>query len=875
MRNLLFCTGTIAVLCWTGAGTVMYSNDFSSRTSERPVPRATWFEKTYAWPAALFYSYSAAASYSPEFPYDRFDRVQDGWAKTYGNNQPNQLVNFWARTDADADNPFACFSNQTGQYGNQHEVMAVQTLHNAFSNGVLRFSVDLRGPARNNANFSGGYFRVKALFGAETDPGSAAYAPYALAFGMDGGSASAPGALLAVGSDGNWESPTTYGSALVTVPDRTHWYRFVADMNLDASTYSCSVYDLGTDQPTPQTATPETTAGKVSGKKLYRRVAEYGPVCGIGIHTKNMSAYSAVSSSDSTLSYANCPSADNLRVWWKATEDDSDFGETHLVYDNDFAKRRFRCLQGTTASTETADRLAVPTSDAYTYWDVATTDKVSTAVTLVATSGTTGRDGWSLAEGTNKVNVTKTDEGGGNVLAMTTAYGYTKVVHAIGKNLTSGKVKFEGDLRLPDKWYSKSSRTFTLCLGTDALTENGSTAYAIRVGFGGETNGSNTGFYPYCYVDTAGGATRLDNSVSLAPSTWYRVCVTADLATKKYDFALYELGTKSGGFDRAVPTTPVYTRTANGFYPATAPSALTMLAVYAYSCGSDWKGAEIVDNIRISTGTDGEVWTPVYENTFAKRTRYGVRTTPEATLLSDEINRAGLDGWMRRGECAGEWLVRDNGNPCLTFESEASIGHAQHQLPRPVTRGTMTLRVDMRPPSRCTSMSAQTGRVYVGGDEYAQGEVGTNLTLRSFLDATVGNFGFTRSGTSNDLRYYTKMKLYAADAAGDHTTYEISGDKRNNWYRFLATFDLGAKTWKVDVYDQGTTQPSVDTANGTSVASFTDLTFKYTDPTGITTFGIAAGGSAGHRPTDADTRGLLVDNVVVERNPPGSSVLIR
>ena len=852
-------------------GEVLYSNDFSVRTSADPVPRAGWFVKNYTWPSALSYGYGEQ-NYTPLSPYDDPSHLQDGWAKIVATNIGLQNVNFWVRSNEDSSNPMGVFSNQSGKYGSQEQIMAVQTLHNAFSNGVLRFSVDIRAPGKKTPN--GSYFRVKPLFANRTSPGSTAYAPYVLSFGPS----NAGETLQVIGSDGNWAgSPTASAGITYEGVQRSHWYRYEVDLNLDTSKYSAKIYDLGTPQPAPDTATPATAVANCSGKSLYRRVAEQGPVCGIGLHSLSMSAYSARSSTENTLVYTNAVCVDNLRVWWKPTGSAAAFGEDNLVYENDFATRRFRSVQGTTSSTATADSLAVPASDTYTHWGACETNKVNVNRNFME-PGVTGRDGWKSMHWTQgNCTVADMEDAGGNALAFVTSNDYIKVSHRIGRRITSGKVKFEGDLRLPHKWNGNTSRTFTLCLGDDTLDSGENVGYAIRVGVSGVKDNADA-FYPYTYTEQS--IARTASDVTLTSNNWYRVRVVADLSTSTYDWFLYDLGPQAGGFDRTEPETPVYSRTNVGFYLNNGLTEFTKFAIYAYASWTTWKGAEVVDNLRVSVGTDGVNWTPVYENDFTTRVRYGARTTPEAKLLDKDVNRAGLDNWMRRGKYDGDWIVRDmgNGNPCLAFEDEQNIAHAQHMLGKPVVNGRLKMRVDMRPPTRHTDYSAQLARFYVGGDEYAQGELGTNssvhATLRKFDNTVVGYFGFARAGESSSFGFYSRAKLTAYDGT-THSDYVISGDARYNWYRFLATFDVGRLKWRLDVYNQGTTRPTLDSPNGTLVKSFTDLNFWNVDPAGISAFGLAAGASSGTQPHTADTYGLLVDNIVIERVPSGTLLIVR
>lgn len=97
----------------------------------------------------------------------------------------------------------------------------------------------------------------------------------------------------------------------------------------------------------------------------------------------------------------------------------------------------------------------------------------------------------------------------------------------------------------------------------------------------------------------------------------------------------------------------------------------------------------------------------------------------------------------------------------------------------------------------------------------------------------------------------------------------------HSWYRFVATVDLDAKTWRVDVYNQGAAHPASDDENGTLVQSFEDLSFLVDDPSGVSAFGLAAGASAGTQSTAEDTKCLLFDNVVVEEHRRGMAVIFR
>lgn len=860
---------------------VVYQNDFAQRTSAQNMPRAEWYEKDYAYQAPLYYTrdawnadYSAAALYNA-------DRAQDGWVRARGTNYGNgtQNVNFWTRTNnipelaaaTDGTNPMGCFYNSSGAYGassGQMEVMAMTPIMNAFSNGTVRFSVDMRPPMRMTPQ---GYFRVKPLFEASLSPAYEKYAPYGLTLGYMG-EADGTTTLRIIGSNGNWENPEAQNLCVQTATP-LHWYRFVVDMDLDNSTVKGKIYDLGTAQPLPDTETPATSFVSASGA-LYRRVVDAGAICGIGLHSQKATTYSLTSSSNNSVVMTNAVVVDNLRVAWKAPGSET----FESCYENDFAHRRYRTLSPTgTRACDYASSLAVPASDAFHWWVVAQTNEVAAVTNVVTSPNSNGQDGWRMTAGEPINALVDSRSDGGYMLAFAGPSAYVKLAHPIGQTLSTGKVKLEADLRTPLKWYQPRSRTFTVALGNDKLLSDGD-SYSVRAGIAGVNDDATMAMYPYVY--TAESGTRAMKDFPLSSNVWYRVRVVADMDARTYDFSLFELGKKGGAPDRTVPDQPVATRTGLSFNPS-GNVPFTTFSVFAYSFGSSWKGAEILDNVRIWKGTDGVNWEIVYKNDFNTRVRYGVRTTPEVQLLDEDVNRAGLDGWIRRGLYVGNPLVRGADNPCVTLEGEDAIFHASHLLGTALRRGKVRVRADIRPPSRSTDYSAQVARVYVGGDEYAQGEIGTYTgaaggTLRAFTSAAAGYFGFARTGNVSALHYFSQFKIVANDAAGDHpSSTTVKNDDRSNWYRFLATFDLDRHAWSLDVYNQGTTQPTPETANGTLVESFPDLAFKDADPTGISAIGIAAGGSGGTLPLEADTKGVLFDNLVVEAVPSGLMVIVR
>ena len=848
-----------ALFASAGYGRDHYINDFATRTSVKPMPAGQWYETSYVCPSSLAYAFATTnIACTALSPYGDLSKVQDGWTFSIAGEKRGS-IDFWTRTDDGASNPFACFSSRTTSAAGQ-QVMAMHPLYNAFSNGTLRISIDARAPATVYGGYDGAFLRINPVSAAAMDSGGASYGytPVTIGFSED------CKVMTPVGYDGHGSA--MYSDARIPSSgsfDRTHWYRIVADIHLDSRTYSCSVYDMGTEQPSLSTPTPGSAYGTATG--LTRPLtAETGPLTGLGLRMKYSTRYSLVNGAVSTT---NCPCADNIRLWWNASDAATSFTDADLFYENDFSTRRIRTFAPTSKTASYAGELAMTNAETYAFWDVATKAAPGAGTNLVysysSNAKSFGRDDWrKIAPGCQPANVVATEEDGGNVLAALKRTGdgnaYFRGYHPIGMSISEGFVKLEYDFRTPSKWVvSPGSKKTFVGIGNDGIRSTSGTEL-IRIGYSAN---SDSKFYPY-HLGYSGG-NGVETGTPLATSTWYRVCVVADLENSTYDCNFYELGANSVTIGSDTPATPVFSLDDVPFRTG-GTKPVTTLAINAYDFGLDFATAQLFDNVRIWKGTDGSAWDLVYENDFNKRVRYGIQTVQEASLLGDNVNGAGFDGWVRRGAGDAAMLIRNASNPYATIEGEGSFAHAVHTFGKPVVKGKVVVKADIRPPSRMTDCAGHPASIYVGGDEYAQGEVGTASGLRAFTDAVAGHFGFAVSGSSTILGYYSNAKMYAEDATGERLdSAELTGDALMKWYRFVATFDVDAHTWSVDVYDQGTEQPASGDANGSLVTSFTGLTFKYADPTGISAIGIAGGGTSGAAPLESDKKGVLFDNISV------------
>ena len=901
--------------------TEVYRNDFATRTSEKPVPSGAWVAKPYAAPASLFYSYSRAGGYSVDLPYGKVDRVQDGWVRLMGPDEDCEGVNFWTR-DPGNGNFFAAFSNGSGTRTKPRKAYAVHPLFNEFSDGVLRVTVDIRPPddwAKSSMLRIVPLFRDK-LVASKDSFGS----PYALAFGIQNdGSRSAPSLNLSVYGRTS-ETDTTAKSntakaAKVGEGDGEirpgHWYRLVAEMNIDESSYNFFVFDMGTAQPTLATLTPDVTqhfgeyfvSGEdpithvVHGKKwMYRSVtAETGPICGLGFRMEGAGAYAI--DSDNKLVINNAPQVDNVKVEWKKPGSDA----FESCYENDFAVCRRRTISGSSTSFDYTAALAQPESESYSYPSTVAKDAAKSVLLKPALcraklgdTSIPGRDGWIVtacnstdANTPTPINaLVSSAENGGAVLAFVKPdvennnAAYVRMAHPIGKTFTSGTVIVQADLKTSGKW-NGDSRTQSICLGPDDLATKSQTIGA-RFGVAAPTNDKEADREKVCpYI--SGRDPNKDTGVELKLNTWYRAVAEIDLDAGTYVYSLYEMGATSSAFSDPTPAEPVAIYD-NLTY---AKDSLSTIGFAAYGFGKSYETGEAFDNFKVSEVV-GDQTNLVYSNTFSTRRRYGVAAADSVALVGDELNvpNGGIDNWLRRGAgtqtdgknkiYGGLFTVRDvDGDPAVTFDDEKDIAYAMHSFGRNVKHGALTVSVDMRPPLRCTE--AHVGRVTVGGEEFAQGEVGVieganGVTIRQFTDAFAGQFGFAKGTTDEDeIGFVNTFRLTYNDGTARYLDYDISKDARKNWYRFVAKFDLERQKWSLSVYDQGTERPQLDSAFGKLIATQKDIAFKYVDPKGLCAFTFSARGSSGYKYLEEDTGGLLIDNIRITRNPQRLAIILR
>jgi hypothetical protein len=103
---------------------------------------------------------------------------------------------------------------------------------------------------------------------------------YALNFGFgctnqwaDGWGVFPSTSILASDGDGAGGVSNAYAAAMI---DSSHWYRFKAEIVPADNTYSLKVYDMGTDQPTLETPTPDAPVAVFDGLRFKTNMRKPG-----------------------------------------------------------------------------------------------------------------------------------------------------------------------------------------------------------------------------------------------------------------------------------------------------------------------------------------------------------------------------------------------------------------------------------------------------------------------------------------------------------------------------------------------------------------------------------------------------------------------
>lgn len=856
----------------------LYSNDFATRTSSGTIGNGTF---------SLSYTNGSLINADAVNRYGGQD-MQDGWVRT---DVPNRLVNVLVKSTN--GNPYVCFcAGITGQME-----YAVQPIANSLSSGVLRVSCDMRPPrqwgnrSRNMAVYVG-----PDAFLTKTDAESA----YQYCCPMPSIYGNSDSEFKFRTYDGNGSGGGSQSNGTATA-NTAHWYRFVLELALTSNKYTAAVYDMGTEQPTLATATPGTPVENFGGGRFGFRT-NLTPALG-GITTLGLSVSGPGGGSDGETDIDLTARFDNILLTYKP-EGGSAFTE---IYSNDFATRTYtRVGPGSTSYAYT-----VGGSDCGTQ-SYALTDLVPNEVLQYpnGTNGPVGQDGWTRRYfGAAKVRVSANpDPTNPNVcfwhdtgLEGSSAY----AVQRLGNRLTNSTARFSVDMRPPNLWYLMTNKGMFVNVGDDAYyngemydpdpTNNGFLHhYATRFGFNGTA--SNEIKFVIFNGDKANGAAQVYGAA--ATTNWYRFVADLDLTNGTVALNIYDMGPSQPTMATSTPGTPVQTFASNfrrivGTGSANLVGGITSFGLTAFGVRGGWDGGNIqetalFDNVRVEARPTGSpAWTLIYANDFSSRTYTNLGEYAVATLVGRiDLLAGGQDDWMRRNNGSlSAHLSKAGCNAHFRASSSAPKDHtyAVQPLGTRVTGNILCCQADMRPPRYWTWANFHSIGVYLGDDEFWQGNRGAT---RSFSTRFAVKFGFDSASTEADrFGVYPDVSFLVADGngAGASSNKLINGVVYTNWYRFKAEADLAANTYQVKVYNMGTAQPTLETPTPSSpVAVFENNRFTtdlwHTGDSdekldGISAIGLAAFGVRGGGLFPANET-ALVDNLCLWVKPKGTLIRI-
>jgi len=599
-----FAAGVFCAFVSVGeASAAEYANDFSVRTGEMRRMNG-WLAMPYAC-GNVAYNYDETLFW-PALPYNDSSKVQDGWVKVRRNQGG-------ASADVEvvgSDNPYLRFTTT----GKVTETSVMHAIGNEFSNGTVRICCDLRSSGDWTSQ-GGGYVRVMPVVKSALNPNSWLSDVRMLSnWGLQAEGWYTYGFLL---SGDAWNNAIANKLPNGVKYTWGHWYRFVTDLDLDAGRISCTVYDQGTDIPAFD-GSNGTQMATLAPTRLYRLMSnEWGPVVGVAVRTREYGGSDPIV--DSSL-----PAMDNLAVAWKAP------GASQFArcYENDFAERRCRKL---TADAKTHSYVRGAEIGGLTFSSYpAPVPKANSGVTPILRNSTgtsvsqpKGVDGWRRmnADGKGDLHLVGggTDDAGGTMLRASKGWNFVIGANTFGQKVTSGKVRFSGDIRVPSSWTWLADAGFLF--GGDSFYSAGKnevwTAPACSFGFSGSTS-------PQTLQPCASGATETTSASAIDGwTTWYRFVVTADIDAKTYDLVLYRGTGDSPNYDWTPAVADrVWSLQAQPFKDTFADDGLSSFGVYSYGHNAVNNPDTNVyfDNLRVwrDVGTAQEK--EIYRNLFSERT---------------------------------------------------------------------------------------------------------------------------------------------------------------------------------------------------------------------------------------------------------------
>lgn len=888
----------------------VYKNDFSTRESAQPIPSANWVVSYYAI-TNLALNHTAK---SETMGSGNVNPWQDGWFKMHRGKAIAEAytnLGLWHVRD-DSGNAYASYSTSIG--GSQ--TLHAHPIYNAITCGVIRTTFDIRVPKkvhRNGARLSftlgtqnmmvestskadliNGSNVLQSIFEAGFNVNNYAQDSGAILPEEEGKR------VLGVGWDYG-RDPTSGDDGAVTGPWPTGgcWARVIVEANLDANTYDAWMISLGTTaHPTMDTPSPSGTAR--TGRKFYKayNAASDGPITGIIFHNV-YGGTGALGKGDHYYLEENYDDdyafkMDNIKMEWKAP------GKTdyEAFYLNDFNTCQRRTLSPTPEATKSYAQTTGAKTDSFTYADAYVMpygdySEGTVKKQLVGSDGsglnTVGYDGWRRLDGSTAMYITTC--GVHRVLAMV-SNSRSWFVQQFGETPTSGKVKFEYDMRAPSKMYNTSGAQqgwVMGCLGSKddwTCVENPVQYFRSGMKCGGKDDKQNQIYPAFTYKDWGDGYGKVEGNL-LTSQYWYRIALTFDLDAnpKMCAMTCTEIGASPIGIDDT-PASGARVMDGGNRKFLNECKDLSLIVFGTYAAGSTKiDESMLVTNLKVTKNVGTENEKVIYKNDFKTRTRYldDVPTTQLASSLHDRMFE-GVDAWQRNNTGAKVVYVTGGDNSALMADGSSSLAYFAQSIGSKHLRGEFVVQADVKVPDYWSSNGGWCD-VLFGNDML---KTGTN------------DLGAPNSKYNHPANYLFGMAFHPANSAEDRTGLFrktrfslMCGDSYNygtdltvgNWYRCVCRLYLSgdkAKTVDVALYDMGTAHPTLamDTP-ATAVATATGRSIKLDNHGGVDAFALSAVGvrvrdTANYAFWRNDESGSpMVDNIRIKKIVPGMTINLR
>ena len=887
------------------ASELVYENDFAERRSDA-APRSVWATYEYDKGGPLAYDYDYTSDFNlltGIYPWQGVSSgtvaysQQDGWFKKYMGMNTSGTLRYTNRgrtsvTD-EPDPAIVCSMVDNAQPATNQSIIVLHPLHNVFTNGVIKFQFDIRQPRSATSKV---FSWLRLVTENDMKNNNASYNQIPLELGLS--STSFSGGWR---NDGDTDGTRTFKSYSTRRPVGGNWYRYYVTCDLDTSRSSFEVYELGASRISMD-AMPSGTSMWSTNNLLFVKelTASTGGICGIGIRFAytDTTAYYGETGFNDDVAYMY----DNIKVAWKAPSAQS-FAE---CYRNDFAKSMRRTIDesGSTSHTYTLSEQTETSTFTYPAELVRKSNVGSqtgmpylpAAMGTISGDGTVqkaGIDGWRFVGQKGGFNgaIALTTNGANRVGMLTK---YVEVLQPMCEDITNGLVKMEWDMRMPKAWNTSTGRASILLTTNKGYDEGYAFAYENRplsLGFCSENGAGNSTTPKTTYTIWSSTNTSLyvynpTWKSNFSALRWYRFQLFIDLDKTNYWFHVYDAGTSApsspGSFDYPAP---LVSSTTNGLFEAGLAAHGLGIGAYGFlmwnNPDSDTDYAILVDNVRLWKGDGNDGWNLVFQNTFSTTTRYFKRKSLKM-MKSNYIDRPeyGEDGWAAVPTYIGSSCVAGV-NPSLYSGDE--IFSMVQPIGRLVKRGKLYAQYDMRIPVFWTSRMDYFWFQFGNGGLASASTWKVNAyrchshrTIRTGMQmGKSGSAGMedTKTGVHN------RTAIILQDGKGDGTdgstnAKHIDGAYVGHWIRMKIEADMNASTWNCTAYDMGTDQPTLATADGTQLESWSNLHFNFNEP--ISHIHIIGGRAPSYMPWRADAPGaLMVDNIRICHELNGTMLVIR